>query len=219
MGIFGNDNEPKTITDSEIMELKKKHGIVLFYMNGCGHCETMKPSWNKLITELKDKHKNEIILAAIESSSMDMFKTHGINPAVSGFPTILYFQPGRHNMPEHYKGDRSYEDLKKWILTKKGKGKGKKVSNESLVILTNNTNNTNNANNKNNIDTSNKKTKIKNGVGMDMGVGKTKGVAFSQFGGGGVRGKTKKRRHMKRRRSHKRRVTSVRKNSRRRVRR
>jgi thiol-disulfide isomerase/thioredoxin len=123
MGIFGNDNEPKIITDSEIMELKKKHGIVLFYMNGCGHCETMKPAWNKLITELKDKHKNEIILGAIESSSMDMFKTHGINPAVSGFPTILYFQPGRHNMPEHYKGDRSYEDLKKWILTKKGTGK------------------------------------------------------------------------------------------------
>jgi thiol-disulfide isomerase/thioredoxin len=208
MGIFGNDNEPKTITDSEIMELKKKHGIVLFYMNGCGHCETMKPSWNKLITELKDKHKNEIILAAIESSSMDMFKTHGINPAVSGFPTILYFQPGRHNMPEHYKGDRSYEDLKKWILTKKGKGK--KVSNESLVILTNNANNTNN------IDTSNKKMNNKNNKN-GTGMGKTKGVAFSQFGGGGVRGKTKKQRHMKRRRSHKRRVTSVRKNSRRRV--
>ncbi len=100
--MFGNDNEPKIITDSEMMELKKKHGIVLFYMNGCGHCETMKPSWNKLITELKDKHKNEIILGAIESGSMDMFKKHGINPAVSGFPTILYFQPGRHNMPEHY---------------------------------------------------------------------------------------------------------------------
>lgn len=215
MGIFGNDNEPKTITDSEIIELKKKHGIVLFYMNGCGHCETMKPSWNKLIMELKDKHKNEIILAAIESSSMDMFKTHGINPAVSGFPTILYFQPGRHNMPEHYKGDRSYEDLKKWILTKKGKGKGKKVSNESLVILTNNANNTNN---KNNIDTSNKKMNNKNNKN-GLGMGKTKGVAFSQFGGGGVRGKTKKRRHMKIRRSHKRRVTSVRKNSRRYVRR
>jgi thiol-disulfide isomerase/thioredoxin len=214
MGIFGNDNEPKTITDSEIMELKKKHGIVLFYMNGCGHCETMKPSWNKLITELKDKHKNEIILGAIESSSMDMFKTHGINPAVSGFPTILYFQPGRHNMPEHYKGDRSYEDLKKWILTKKGKGKGKKVSNESLVILTNNANNTNNTNN---IDTSNKKTKIKNGLGMGTGtgmdMGKTKGVA--QVGGGrGGRSRTKKRRHMKRRRK-----ASTRKNSRRRFRR
>ena len=222
--MFGNDNEPKIITDSEIMELKKKHGIVLFYMNGCGHCETMKPSWNKLITELKDKHKNEIILAAIESSSMDMFKTHGINPAVSGFPAILYFQPGRHNMPEHYKGDRSYEDLKKWILTKKGKDK--KGMNKSIVILTNknNTNNTNNidtSNKKmNNIDTSNKKKNNKNnknGVGTGTGMGKTKGVAFSQFGGGSSR--TKKRRLVKRRRSHKRRGTSMRKNSRRRVRR
>jgi hypothetical protein len=193
--MFGNDNEPKIITDSEIMELKKKHGIVLFYMNGCGHCETMKPSWNKLITELKDKHKNEIILGAIESGSIDMFKNHGINPAVSGFPTILYFQPGRHNMPEHYKGDRSYEDLKKWILTKKGKGK--KGMNKSIVILTN-------KNNTNNIDTNNKKKNNKNGMGM--GMGKTKGVAFSQFGGGSSR--TKKRRLVKRRRSHKRRGTS-----------
>jgi len=216
--MFGNDNEPKIITDSEIMELKKKHGIVLFYMNGCGHCETMKPSWNKLITELKDKHKNEIILGAIESGSMDMFKNHGINPAVSGFPTILYFQPGRHNMPEHYKGDRSYEDLKKWILTKKGKDK--KGMNKSIVILTNK-NNTNNTNNTNNIDTSNKKKNNKNGtgmgMGMGMGMGKTKGVTFSQFGGGSSR--TKKRRLVKRRRSHKRRGTSMRKNSRRRFRR
>jgi hypothetical protein len=140
-----------------------------------------------------------------------MFKNHGINPAVSGFPTILYFQPGRHNMPEHYKGDRSYEDLKKWILTKKGKDK--KGMNKSIVILTNK----NNTNNKNNIDTNNKKKNNKNGMGMGMGMGKTKGVAFSQFGGGSSR--TKKRRLVKRRRSHKHRGTSMRKNSRRRFRR
>ena len=106
--MFGNDNEPKILSESEIMEFKKKHGIVLFYMNGCGHCETMKPAWNKVITELKEKHKNEIILGAVESGSMDMFKKHGINPSVSGFPTILYFHPKKHNAPEYYKGDRSY---------------------------------------------------------------------------------------------------------------
>ena len=197
--MFGNENEPKIITDSEIMELKKKHGIILFYMNGCGHCETMKPSWNKLITELKDKHKNEIILGAVESGNMEMFKKHGINPAVSGFPTILYFHPSRHNTPEHYKGDRSYEDLKKWILTKKEKGKDK--NNKPILILTNYNNNANNT--ANNTNTNNKNV-----------IGKAKGVAFSQSGGG----RTKKRRHMKRR-SHKRRRTLVRKNSRRRVRR
>jgi hypothetical protein len=206
--MFGNENQPKIITESEIMELKKKHGVVLFYMNGCGHCDIMKPAWNKLIEELKDKHKDEIILGAVERSSMHMFKNHGINPAVSGFPTILYFQPGKHHMPEHYKGDRSYEDLKKWILVKKGKGK--KGTSNSLVILTN-------KNDTNNIDTSNKNTKNKNGTGTGMGMGKSKGVTFSQFGGGSSR--TKKRRLVKRRKSHKRRKTSMRKNSRRRFRR
>jgi hypothetical protein len=176
------------------MELKKKHGIILFYMNGCGHCETMKPAWNKVITELKDKHKNEIILGAVESSNMDMFNKHGISPSVSGFPTILYFHPNKLTNPEPYNGDRSYEDLKKWILNKKGKGKGSKP----LVILTNY-----NPNNKHSIG---------KGVGMDLG--KKRGLAFSQSGGGTRR---RRRRHMKRK-SHTRRKTSMRKNTRRRYR-
>jgi hypothetical protein len=129
--MFESGDEPKILTESEVMELKKKHGIVLFYMNGCGHCETMKPAWNKVITELKDRHKNEIILGAIESSDMDIFKKHGISPSVSGFPTILYFHPNKLTNPEPYNGDRSYEDLKKWILSKKGKG------NKPVVILAN----------------------------------------------------------------------------------
>ena len=191
--MFLNSDEPKILTESEIMELKKKHGIVLFYMNGCGHCETMKPAWNKLINELKDKHKNEIILGAIESGSMDMFKKHGISPSVSGFPTILYFHPNKLTTPESYKGDRSYEDLKKWLLSKKGKGK----NNKPVVILTNY-----------NADNNQKKNLA--------GMGKKKGFEFSQSGGG-----TKRRRMRanKKSRSRSRRKTSMRKNIKRRYRR
>ena len=119
-----SSDEPKILTESEIMELKKKHGVVLFYMNGCGHCVTMKPAWNKLINELKEKHKHEIILGAIESGNMDIFNKHGLKPSVSGFPTILYFNPNKPDKPESYTGDRSYDDLKKWILKKKGSGAG-----------------------------------------------------------------------------------------------
>lgn len=201
--MFGNDNQPKILGETEIMELKKKHGIVLFYMDGCGHCEIMKPAWNKVVEELKDKHKDEIILGAVESSSMEMFKKHGIHPAVSGFPTILYFPPGRYNTPVHYKGDRSYEDLKNWILTKKGKGK--KGSNNSIVILTN--------------------TNNKNAMGMGMGMGKTKGLAQTggghDGGGNGARSRTKKRtllmkrQRQRQRRSQKRHKTSTRKNKKR----
>jgi hypothetical protein len=196
--MFFNSDEPKILTESEIMELKKQHGIVLFYMNGCGHCETMKPAWNKLINELKDKHKNEIILGAIESGSMDMFKKHGISPSVSGFPTILYFHPNKLSTPESYKGDRSYEDLKKWLLSKKGKGKGK--SNDTLVILTDYKNNNN--------------AQKKNLAGM--GMGKKKGFEFPQSGGGTRR---RRMRINRKSRSHSRRKMSMRKNTRRRYRR
>jgi thiol-disulfide isomerase/thioredoxin len=195
--MFGSGDEPKILTESEVMELKKKHGVILFYMDGCGHCDTMKPAWNKLITELKDKHKNEIILGAVESSNMDMFKKHGISPSVSGFPTILYFHPNKITNPESYNGDRSYEDLKKWILDKKGKGKGSKP----VVILTNYNPNNN------------------RGMGMGKGkgtvtshgLGKQRGLAFSQSGGGG--GRTRRRRHMKRK-SHTRRKSSRRRHRR-----
>ena len=194
--MFGNENEPKIITESEIMELKKKHGVVLFYMNGCGHCETMKPSWNKLITELKDKHKNEIILGAIESGNMDMFKKHGISPSVSGFPTILYFHPNKLTTPESYKGDRSYEDLKKWLLSKKSKGK----SNDTLVILT---------------DYKNNNAQKKNLAGM----GKKKGFEFSQSGGGGTKRRRMRANRKSRSRSRSHRKMLMRKNTRRRYRR
>jgi hypothetical protein len=193
--MFKSGDEPKILTESEVMELKKKHGIILFYMNGCGHCDNMKPAWNKVITELKDKHKNEIILGAVESSNMDMFKKHGISPSVSGFPTILYFHPNKLTNPESYNGDRSYEDLKKWILNKKGKGS------KPVVILANY-----NPNNKHSA-----------GKGMGMDLGKKRGLAFSQSGGGGG-GRTRRRRNT-RRKSHTRRNTSMRKNTRRRHRR
>ena len=164
--MFGNENEPKILSESDIMELKKKHGIILFYMNGCGHCDVMKPAWNKVINELKDKHKNEIILGAIESSSMHIFNKHGIKPSVSGFPTILYFHPSKHDSPETYKGDRSYEDLKKWILTKKGVT----TKNKPIVLLTeyngyngySPNNKTNATNTINTINKSNKSSKKRN---------------------------------------------------------
>jgi hypothetical protein len=122
---------------------------------------------------------------------MDMFKKHGISPSVSGFPTILYFHPNKLTNPESYNGDRSYEDLKKWILNKKGKGS------KPVVILANY-----NPNNKHSA-----------GKGMGMDLGKKRGLAFSQSGGGG--GRTRRRRNT-RRKSHTRRNTYMRKNMRKR---
>ena len=72
-------------------------------------------------------------MGAVESGGMDIFNKHGLKPSVSGFPTILYFNPKNPDKPESYSGDRSYEDMKKWILKKKGGSPG-----NNLVILSDN---------------------------------------------------------------------------------
>jgi hypothetical protein len=194
-----NDDKPKILTEAEIMDLKNKHGIVLFYMDGCGHCEKMKPDWNKLIDELKEKHKDEIILGAIESSNMDMFKKSGISPSVSGFPTILYFHPNNITRHDMYNGDRSYEDLKKWILDKKDK-KGK----PSIVIIE-----------KYNPDINNMKKGMKGMDSMKKGMN-IKGLAQT---GGGRRTRSRRSRRHRMKISKKHRRISMRKSSRRKHRR
>jgi len=183
---YNDKDEVKILTESEIMELQNKQGVVLFYMNGCGHCENMKSDWNKLIDELKDKHKDEIILGAIESSNMDIFKKSGISPSISGFPTILYFHPNNLTRHDAYKGDRSYEDLKKWILSKKD-GKGKPM----VVFVENYKPDVNN---------------MKKGMkGADSMKSVTKKKGFSQMGGGRKSHRTRNRiRNSKRKKSKRR---------------
>ena len=106
------------------MGLKNKHGVVLFFMNGCYHCNVMKPNWNKVVKELKKTDSKDFILGAIESSDMERFNKVGLSTNISGYPTILYFPHGISKHADMYDGNRSAEDLKKWITSKMGHKKG-----------------------------------------------------------------------------------------------
>ena len=129
-----------SLTDNEIAMLKTKHGVVLFHMDGCGHCVNMMPAWNRVVTELKDSMKNDIVLGAVERGNIEKFHQHGIKPNVNGFPTVLYFSPSKLHSPEVYNKDRSYEEFKRWIMekSKKGKGKGKNSSGKNSGSENNN---------------------------------------------------------------------------------
>lgn len=124
MGIENSNDEPYILSDEEIMGLKNKHGVVLFFMNGCYHCNVMKPNWNKIVKELKKTDSKDFILGAIESSDMERFNKAGLSTNISGYPTILYFPHGISKHADMYDGDRSAEDLKKWITSKMGHKKG-----------------------------------------------------------------------------------------------
>ena len=194
--------EAISLTDSEIAMLKDKHGVVLFHMNGCGHCVNMMPAWNRVMSELKDGMKNEIVLGAIERGGIEKFHQHGIKPNVNGFPTVLYFHPSKLHSPEVYNKDRSYEGFKQWIMekSKKGKGKGKNSSGSE---------------NNNNVLSAikNYDKQMKRGIRTERFIGNKNEIIVGQEGGGRGRGRRSRRNRVKRlrrtrkhRRTHRRRT-------------
>ena len=69
--------------------LKDGDWMVLYYADWCGHCQTMKPEWRKVIENMKKT--NIVNLAEIESNHIGSL----INkPEVNGFPTIKMYNQG-----------------------------------------------------------------------------------------------------------------------------
>lgn len=110
-------NKPIILSEKEIIELKNKPGVVLFYMKRCGYCEILKPTWNKVVRDIKKLNNKDFIIGAIEASNMEKFNKSGHSTSISGFPTILYFSNISKDT-ELYDGDRSENDLKKWVISK-----------------------------------------------------------------------------------------------------
>ena len=83
----------------------QKPQLVLFYMNGCGHCEHLMPIWNKLEEQLQQ--------SPIETSRIELSQPEAQGQDVKGAPTIRYFPMGmgRSDTYAEYSGDRSLEDL------------------------------------------------------------------------------------------------------------
>ena len=126
-------HHPKVmLTDADIKRLKKNHGVVLFFMNGCGHCVHMKDDWNMAVDECRSSGighaSDDFVLGAIESGNTNLFKENGISHNVSGYPTILYItsegiQRGDANH-EKYENTRTKDEFVEWIKGKKNKNNG-----------------------------------------------------------------------------------------------
>lgn len=75
---------------SSIDNVIGKTPLYLFiHMNGCGHCDDMKPAWKTFVdaaTNLNEK----VVLADFDSSLILKSANKSIKD-VSGFPTLLYF--------------------------------------------------------------------------------------------------------------------------------
>jgi hypothetical protein len=85
-------------------KMKDGNWIVLYYANWCGHCNTMKPEWQKVISRMKthntncnsnrsntNTNKSIINIADIESTHIDHLTD---KPEIAGFPTIKMYNSG-----------------------------------------------------------------------------------------------------------------------------
>jgi hypothetical protein len=121
------------LTEADIKKLKNNHGVVLFFMNGCGHCVDMKEDWNAAVDECRNNGigsgSDDFVLGAIESGSTDMFQKHGITTNVSGYPTILYITSegikNGNTSHEKYEKSREKQEFIEWIKNKKNGKIGK----------------------------------------------------------------------------------------------
>lgn len=89
------------------------------YMNGCGHCESLKEPWSEMESKIGGKIKVEKIESAeIEDRLVKLNEKHGSDVAVQGgYPTIFKIQ---NKKVEYYNGERTAPALIKWVKQSAG---------------------------------------------------------------------------------------------------
>ena len=91
--------------------------IGLVYAEWCGHCQSLKPDWNKLKHSLSSKKKFNIFELEDSDKNKDSKlksvskKINGGSLQVNGFPTLFKISNGK---VEYYNGERSLDALLKW---------------------------------------------------------------------------------------------------------
>lgn len=97
------------VTDNNFEEtvLKSKDIVIVgFFAPWCGHCQRLKPDWERAATELKGKAKICSLDATVHTNIASRFN-------VQGYPTIKFFAAGDKdfNSAEDYDGGRTTSDI------------------------------------------------------------------------------------------------------------
>ena len=82
----------KNMTGGNISKLKKKNVIILVRMDGCMHCDMMKPEWNKMVEHTRNKPDLDILeiernmMAQLLNKDRAFFEPQF--RGIQGFPSI-----------------------------------------------------------------------------------------------------------------------------------
>ena len=84
-----------------------KTTFILYYVDWCPHCRTVKPEWDKLE---KDKELNKKV--TIKKINCEENESAVEEKGIESFPTILLNNNGKE---VGYDGGREYDDFKKYL--------------------------------------------------------------------------------------------------------
>ena len=118
--------------------LKDGDWMVLYYAEWCGHCQTMKPEWNKVVKKLK-KNNNNVNIAEIESNHIDKLVN---KPTIQGFPTIKMYNNGKE--VANFEDERVANKMENFAIH--NSKKSKHIKHNVFKQLNNKTNINNNIN-------------------------------------------------------------------------
>lgn len=103
----------KVLTDADAGKLSEllKDGdwMVLYYAEWCGHCQSMKPEWDKVVQKLKES--GNVNVADVKS---DVIAKLSHKPEIEGFPTIKMYNNGKS--VAKFQDERSAEKLEKFAM-------------------------------------------------------------------------------------------------------
>ncbi|ORZ22330.1 thioredoxin-like protein [Absidia repens] len=110
-----NDGPVKVVVGSQFNDIvldKSKDVFLEVYAPWCGHCKNLAPTWEKLGEQIKGVKNGNVVIAKMDGIDNDI-PPEG-NMKVEGFPTLKFFKAETNEVVD-YSGDRSYEDLVKFI--------------------------------------------------------------------------------------------------------
>lgn len=110
-----NDGPVKVVVGTQFNEIvldKSKDVFLEVYAPWCGHCKNLAPTWEKLGEQVKGVKDSSVVIAKMDGIDNDIPPEGGFQ--VQGFPTLKFFKAETNEMID-YNGDRSYEDLVRFI--------------------------------------------------------------------------------------------------------
>lgn len=110
-----NDGAVKVVVGKQFNEIvmdKSKDVFVEIYAPWCGHCKKLAPTWDKLGEEVKAKGSSSLVIAKLDGTENDIPPETHVH--ANGFPTLKFVKAETNEVVD-YNGDRSYEDLVRFI--------------------------------------------------------------------------------------------------------